>query len=111
MSMSPAQLFLGRNLKTKIPVITDHLNREVFPGKIITEKIKKKKQVQKHYYDRMSKPLSNLKAHDNVMFKKSEKEWCYGTIVLKVNNRSYIIRNSFDHEYRRNRRHIVNNWL
>lgn len=42
-----------------------------------------------------------------VIFKKRGKEWHYGKIVGNVNGRSYIIRDSFDNHFRRNRRFIA----
>lgn len=35
------------------------------------------------------------------------KEWHYGKVVGTVNGRSYIIRDSFDNYFRRNRRFIA----
>ena len=40
------------------------------------------------------------------MFKKCGKEWNYGKIVSAFNKRSYIIRDTFDNYFRRNRRFI-----
>lgn len=44
---------------------------------------------------------------DLVIFKKSGKEWHYGKIVAKFSDRSYIIKDSFDNHFRRNRRFIA----
>lgn len=44
---------------------------------------------------------------DTVIFKKNCKEWNYGIIIGDVNGKSYIIRDSFDNHFRRNRRFIA----
>lgn len=44
---------------------------------------------------------------DLVIFKKTGKEWNYGKIVGRVDERSYIICDSFGNFYRRNRRFIA----
>lgn len=44
---------------------------------------------------------------DTVIFKKNCKEWNYGILIGDVNGKSYIIRDSFDNHFRRNRRFIA----
>lgn len=48
-----------------------------------------------------------LNPGDRIMFKKDSKEWKYGNIVKKVNDRSYIVVDSFGNQLRRNRRFIT----
>lgn len=67
----------------------------------------KKKGRQKYYYDRNAKSLPVLKLGDQVIFKKTGKEWHYGKIVGIVNDRSYIVRDTFENHFRRNRRFIA----
>lgn len=107
MQLEPCQLFSGRLLKTKLPVSKALLCRNNLNESHIEEKIKIKKEKQKFYYDRNAKELPVLNVNDLIIFKKSGKEWNYGTIVGKVNDRSYIIRDSFDNHFRRNRRFIA----
>lgn len=73
----------------------------------IKQKIEKKKEKQKFYYDRSAKLLPTLNVGDTVIFKKKSKEWNYGTIVGTVNGKSYIVRDSFNYHFRRNRRFIA----
>lgn len=70
----------------------------------IQEKISKKKEKQKYYYDRNVRSLPSLNLNDLVIFKKNNKEWHYGKIVGIVNDRSYIIQDTFQNHFRRNRR-------
>lgn len=48
-----------------------------------------------------------LNIGDLIIFKKTGKQWHYGKIVGNVNDRSYIVRDSFDNYFRRNRRFIA----
>lgn len=70
-------------------------------------KMEEKREKQKYYYNRNAKSLPVLSVGDLVIFKKNGKEWHYGTIVAKFNDRSYIIKDSFDNHFRRNRRFIA----
>lgn len=106
MLLSPAQLFMGREIKTKIPTTTNNLKPHEVSADDVLERIERKKKLQAEYYNRTSKPLSNLKESDKIMFKKNERDWLHGTIVRKVNERSYIVNDSEDNLFRRNRRHI-----
>lgn len=106
LKLSPAQLFFGRAIKAKLPIADSLLCRNNVSENSVQEKLQDRKERQKYYYDRNAKELSLLKASDRVIFKKTGKEWNYGTIVENINDRSYIIRDSFDNFFRRNRRFI-----
>lgn len=107
MKITPSELFFGRLVKTKMPVSEQLLIRNVLSEEIVQEKMNNKKERQKYYYDRCAKSLPSLQVGDLVIFKKNGKEWHYGTIVGIVNDRSYIIGDSFDNHFRRNRRLIA----
>ena len=66
-----------------------------------------KKEKQKNYYNKGAKLLPMLNVGNTVIFKKNSKEWNYGIIVGNVNGKSYIIKDSFDRHFRRNRRFIA----
>lgn len=107
MKLTPSELFFGRLVKTKIPVSEQLLIRNRVSEQIVQQKINNKKEKQKYYYDRGAKSLPSLQVDDLVIFKKNGKEWHYGTIVGIVNDRSYIIKDSFENHFRRNRRLIA----
>lgn len=94
-------------MRTRLPVSDSLLIRKNLTEKEIQEKIRTKREVQKYYYDRNAKSLPVLDIGDSVIFKKSGNEWNYGMIVGNVNNRSYVIRDSFRNCFRRNRRFIA----
>ncbi|XP_055314022.1 uncharacterized protein LOC129575118 [Sitodiplosis mosellana] len=107
MQLTPSELFFSRLVKTRLPVSEQLLIRNNVDEGVIQEKIKNKKKKQKYYYDRNVKSLPSLKLGDLVIFKKNGKEWHYGKIVGIVNERSYIIKDSFENHFRRNRRFIA----
>lgn len=102
--LTPSELFFGRLIKTGLPVSEQLLIRK---ENKVQEKIKNKKEKQKYYYDRSAKSLPLLKLGDLIIFKKSGKQWHYGKIIGNVNNRSYIVQDSLDNYFRRNRRFIA----
>lgn len=69
LQVSPSELFLGRLLKTKLPVSDSLLTRNKLPENFIQEKIEKKKDRQKYYYDRNAKSLPLLNVVDSIIFK------------------------------------------
>lgn len=107
MHMTPSELFFGRLVKTKLPVADSLLRRKDLNESDIQNKLKEKKERQKYYYDRNVKSLPVLNVGELVIFKKNGKEWHYGKIIVSCNDRSYIIRDSFDNHFRRNRRFIA----
>lgn len=107
MKLTPSELFFGRLIKTKLPVINSKLTRNNIPEEEIKQKIENKRGKQKYYYDRNAKSLPKLVVGDTVIFKKNCREWNYGIIVGDVNGKSYIIRDSFDNHFRRNRKFIA----
>lgn len=107
MGLSPCQLFMGRLIKTKLPIMEKQLIRQSVNEKEVQHKFTFKKEKQKKYYDRQKKVLSPLVVGNKVMFKKTASEWVYGVVTDIVNDRSYIIKTASNNFYRRNRRLIV----
>lgn len=106
MGLTPSQLFFGRQLKARLPIASKLLKRNNLNEEDIDRKIDKKRSNQKRYYDRLAKDLPVLNVGDKIIFKKNGKEWHYGQVTRKVNERSYIIRDYFGNHFRRNRRFI-----
>lgn len=107
MRLTPAQLFFGREVKTRMPISDSLLTRNNLGEETVRNKLKEKKEKQKYYYDRNAKALPVLNLGDLIIFKKNGKEWNYGTIVGNVNGRSYIVKDNFENYFRRNRRFIA----
>ncbi len=103
---SPVQLLMGRRTRTQLPT-----KEELFQPKIekgVPEKLEKKKEIQKRYYDKGTKVLKKLKEGDLVRVKlgKNQKQMTMAKVIRETSQpRSYIIE-SDGVQYRRNRRHL-----
>ena len=104
-NLSPAQMFMGRRLKTALPMAAELLKPEN-TGKI-KEKLKNRQQKQKHYHDKYSsKDLKSLKPGQKVAVL-HDKKWIPGTGIEKHQTpRSFVVETPSGNKLRRNRRHI-----
>lgn len=106
--LSPAQMFLGRRLKTTIPTALPLLKSDTFNK--VHEQLVKRQGKQQDGYNRhaLSERLKPLSPGDKVMVKKTNNtsEWTPGTVTdLYKSPRSYLVK-SGNRTYRRNRRHL-----
>lgn len=84
---SPAQLLLGRTLKTKLPVV-EIRKPEI---KNFKQKLEKRNTTYKKYYDKNLKIRPQLEEGDKVVYRQN-KEWQPATVVAKCGvPRSYLI--------------------
>lgn len=98
-NVSPAQLFLNRILKSKMPVRSVTLNPKI--TKVDKDRLDTKKSF---YYNRTANSLKDFVIGDSVLFKKGS-TWVNGQVIKKLNfpPRSFIVKDQFDQQYRRNR--------
>ena len=102
---SPAQLLMNRRLRSKLPVIQKQLKPKVISQKTVHEKLTKKQQKQKFFYDKSSKNLSKLNPGDTVRVQ-NDKKWEPGVVVENATTpRSYHVQTERG-RYRRNRKHL-----
>uniref|UniRef100_A0A8C9UY15 Gypsy retrotransposon integrase-like protein 1 n=1 Tax=Scleropages formosus TaxID=113540 RepID=A0A8C9UY15_SCLFO len=103
--LSPAQLLMGRRLKTKLPTSTTLLTPE--GNWQIKEKLNHRQAKQKCYYDRHTQQLPEIAPGDNVRLRQGQ-VWKPATVLNKHEcPRSFIVRTSEGKTYRRNRRHLM----
>ena len=102
MNASPVQLLYGRQTCTHLPVAKQLLTPQVIPD--VPEKIKIRKQKQKHYYDCYSQELPKLLDGDAIRMQlPCEKEWSLGHVIGEEGTRSYLVEVNGKH-YHRNRK-------
>ena len=105
MNASPVQLLYGRRTRTRLSVAKQLLTPQVITD--VPEKIKIRKQKQKHYYDRHSHELPKLHDGDAIRMRlPREKEWSLGRVIGQEgtrSTRSYLVEVNGKH-YRRNRK-------
>ncbi|XP_062620781.1 uncharacterized protein K02A2.6-like [Saccostrea cucullata] len=107
LGLSPAQLFLGRMLKTDIPTAEPLLHNPKMTQEI-NMRLKTRKWQQKINFDKhVSKtPLRDLNSHENVLMRNNNK-WCPATVTdHHASPRSYILQDNSGRKFRRNRKHI-----
>ena len=99
---APSQLLMSRLLRTKIPVKKSLLKPKVINAH---RELLNRQNLQKKYYDRSSKPLSELSAGDSAYIKRG-KRWESAVVAQKHSApRSYIVETNSG-RFRRNRRHL-----
>lgn len=109
--VSPAAALMSRSLKTRVPVLTGHLQPAVPNPAQIRARDLAAKASQKRAYDRRHGVRTLPRVHEgtSVLLKTDEQEgWRRGGIVTTANNaaRSYIVATPTG-ELRRNRKHIA----
>ena len=100
--LSPAQRFLGRRLKTRLPTATALLKPQ--HADEIRKSLKQRQLKQKYYYDKHAgkTDLKLLKSGENVVMR-HRNNWKHGTVRREHESpRSYVIQTP----YRRNRKHL-----
>ena len=107
---SPAQLMLGRQLRTPIPVLEEKLTPQWPDMALVRAADSKAKAAYKRNFDRRhsSRPLPPLQQGDSVAVKlDNQKGWTTTATVLQSLDapRSYLVRTR-DGVLRRNRRHL-----
>ena len=109
--VSPAQLMMGRQMRTNLPVLQKKL-RPQWPNRQAVKKAHEKaKSKYRFYFDRKHQvhSLSDLKPGDTVRIKlQGDKNWSTTTASVKkadTYHRSYIVETPHG-VFRRNRRHL-----
>ncbi|MCG7876437.1 MAG: RNase H-like domain-containing protein [Candidatus Thiodiazotropha endolucinida] len=103
---SPAQLLMNRRLRSKLPVTQKLLKPKIINQKTVHEKLTKKQEKQKYFYDKSSKNLSHLSPGDTIRVQ-NEKHWEPGIVVQNATTpRSYHVQTKRG-QYRRNRKHLM----
>ena len=103
--LSPAQLLMGRRLKTKLPTSTQLLKPQIH--KNAHKNIKDRQLKQKHYFDRGAKHLPTFEEGEKIRVKVKD-NWQPASVLKSHDTpRSFIIKTPDGNTYRRNRRHLL----
>ena len=108
MTYSPAERLLGRQCKTMMPATTKSLEPR-FTSDKDKEELMKRKEKQKHYYDRRAKTLPQLVAGDSVQLRlPGQAAWTKAVVDEQVAPRSFLVTSTENGKtYRRNRRQLI----
>ncbi|KAI4890200.1 hypothetical protein NFI96_001996, partial [Prochilodus magdalenae] len=110
--VSPAELLMGRKIRTTLPVLQDNLKPSWPNLDKVKQADKSAKQRQAYYYNRRNgvQELPPLRLGDSVLTKlDGQKQWTTPAVVHSTSStpRSYIVETSKGECYRRNRRHLL----
>uniref|UniRef100_A0A673AT44 Integrase catalytic domain-containing protein n=1 Tax=Sphaeramia orbicularis TaxID=375764 RepID=A0A673AT44_9TELE len=98
---SPAELLMGRQLRTTLPYITTKKHKQV------KDKMKQLQKRQKVNYDKSSKSLKPLAPNDTVRVEDANIWTKKATVLEEVNPRSYNVKTEDGLILRRNRRSLL----
>lgn len=102
--LSPAQLLMGRRLRTKLPTSSALLTTDTMSQ--VHEQLKQRQKKQKQYYDRMAKYLPDLQPGEGIRMRKGD-SWKPAVVLDKHEQpRSFIVKTPDGKLFRRNRRHL-----
>ncbi|XP_052819930.1 uncharacterized protein K02A2.6-like [Mya arenaria] len=104
---SPAQLNMGRQLRSILPTSKENLMPKVISPNLVRQGIQGSKQKGKKYYDRQARSLEPLTYGENTMIQQLNKTWRPATVVDKFNERSYTVQCPDGSMYTRNRRDLL----
>ena len=104
---SPAQLLMGRRLRTNLPVATSQLQPKVIDPNMVKAKQNERKAHQKQNYDKGSRQLPELKKGERARVQIQGK-WKPVVIMDKAGTpRSYIVKTEEGKLLRRNRKYLM----
>ena len=104
MAESPAQLLMGRNLRSSLPMMPAQLSTPY--SQTCRQKLESRQVKQKLQYDKSAKLLPPLQANDVVRYLNGS-SWAQATVIKQHSTpRSYIIKTANGTLLRRNRKHL-----
>ena len=105
---SPAQRLMSRRTKPLLPTVTALLRPQVVSAQHTSRDIKRGQHRQAVYYNRSASDKQALEEGDTVRlqpFKLGRKDWSKGTVIKRLDERSYII-DTAKGVVRHNRQHL-----
>ncbi|KAF6212614.1 hypothetical protein GE061_013140 [Apolygus lucorum] len=107
LGMSPAQLFLGRQLKDKLPIVASQLELHPYSKDQVRAKLAQTSVSNQTYFNRGTKILSPLQEGQQVGVRTQQGQWQPGRVVKEsVGPRSYLVNTPSGDTLRRNRFHL-----
>ena len=105
---SPAQLLMGRELRSILPVTASRLRPQIIKPEVVISRREQRQLTQKEYYDRSSRPLAPLSVGDDVYVQLTPgARWTPAQIIaIGVTPRAYRVQTSDGSTYWRNRRFL-----
>ncbi|KAI8126889.1 hypothetical protein CVS40_3384 [Lucilia cuprina] len=105
---SPAELLMARNLRTKLPTVTQNLQSKLVDQKQYKNQLESQINKSAEHYNKTTKKYKTVSTGDGVMFKMNNNSfWSQGEIISKCEEpRSFVVRDNEGTLYRRSEQHI-----
>jgi transposase InsO family protein len=104
--VSPAQLLMGRRLRTRLPTTSQMLKPQMVTS-TVQQVFETRQQKQKEYFDQGARALQKLEVGDNVRIWQ-EGLWNPAQVTgLSDQPRSYVVQTPGGQVYRRNRKYLM----
>ena len=106
---SPARLLLGRQTRALLPARPERLLPEWRTDET-RRRLGREQLRQKASYDKRARDLSVLRCGDGVLFRPTgaaDRPWRQGVVMNERSPRSYVVRDQWGVEWRRNRRDLL----
>ena len=106
--LSPAELLMGRKLRTTVPVIPQQLNPKLPNNSQLRQRENQQREKQRLNYNKRHRAVISRPPirGDKVWIPEMEK---WGIVIKQKGTRSYLVRTDDGSVYQRNRKHL--NWL
>jgi len=82
---SPAELLMSKKLKEKLPVLESLLRPKYINFNKVKDSLKKRKTVQKQYYNRHTKKCDEFRPQEDILLFLKDNVWVPGKIIKKAN--------------------------
>ena len=104
--LSPSQLLMNRQLRTKLPTAPELLKPLPIPSQ--KAQLDKRQEAQKYYHDKHAVVLPEIEKDEIVRMRNpNTAKWEPAIVQEDLGNRSFRLRNDRGRIYRRNREHIL----
>lgn len=102
LGFSPSQLLMSRNMRTKIPCLSERLQPKVIDPNLIQSKLNFRQNQQVKYYNRSARPLPALFEGEHILWRK-DRVWVPAKVIKCFNDNSFLVRDERGGTFRRNR--------
>ncbi|XP_049524094.1 uncharacterized protein LOC125945830 [Dermacentor silvarum] len=105
---SPAQRLMGRQTRTKLPVLECHLEPQTVPTKIVRKRLDEIRRKQRVFYNRTTRSLPDIHRGSTVtVYDTTHRTWAPAIVIGPASTpRSYVVETENGQHLRRTKEHL-----
>lgn len=105
---SPAQRLMGRQTRTKLPVLECHLEPQTVPTEIVRKRLDEIRRKQRVFYNRTTRSLPDIHRGSTVnVYDTTHRTWAPAVVIGPASTpRSYVVETENGQHLRRTREHL-----